>query len=843
MKRKRDSGRRKPMKPSTSGAAQIFVNPRYYSDKDEKNGRFDARMESETRHSNADMSGPHACLEKEVAHNGTVGSAAAKLARALYSSCAKHSRNEVTVQADRDCEKQPKSPRQDPRYYEHELNAALLVIKKIMKMDAAIPFNVPVDPIALEIPDYFDVIDTPMDFGTICSNLENGLKYVKSEDVFKDVQCIWDNCCKYNKKGSYILELMKRVKNNFMKHWTTAKLYKEPLNVSNGHMNQSLESPVESTTRHNNAAHECQVDSTIGNYTHLQQQDFTCLNQRQPQQLSPCCRHAHKPQQISFQCGCPLHSGQLQPCQPQNGTHVSTSDSVSRHNDFRNLCSAELMDSNSFKQCPSLVHSDQPSPSCNFICNPRARNCLLQLSSTQLAPSQVQAGINVHNAGNFQLPTNRESTSTFHKCENACSSGPNTGKGKPTTSVSDGLSLWSGSSSFRKLRPCTSAATVHLSPVTEFSGNLHTAPPVESTVNCSRPGIECPVTPVTHNTSTQQIDQMGPTQEQSSSMMNNTECNPQKYTCHNLPGPSSSQPSSPIETNNRSTDYSSARRKSRGRGRGPTRCLQLLSEKRISITTNALGQPIGHEAPKLTSFLGILARNGNLLPLTYVDWRAVPNESKESLWQKVQSRFDIDPVSKGWVLQSLGRKWKDWKSKLKSAHYYPHETDEERLANCDERVLPDQWASLIVHWSSETEERAKRSDGKEPSRAELFILTRTCRNGQPVNEASAAVIMQLQGHEKQQETSQNSTTRDDTFSRVLGKDKHGRVRCYGLGSSPSDLGVQKPTREEALKMVSDANVEIREMKEKMAAMEQTCAQMATQMTDMMSMMSSMRKIT
>lgn len=70
----------------------------------------------------------------------------------------------------------------------------------------------------------------------------------------------------------------------------------------------------------------------------------------------------------------------------------------------------------------------------------------------------------------------------------------------------------------------------------------------------------------------------------------------------------------------------------------------------------------------------------------------------------MQLRFDIDPVSKDWVLRSLGRKWKDWKAKLKSAHYCPHETDEERLADRDERVLPDQWASLIAHWSSETEE-------------------------------------------------------------------------------------------------------------------------------------------
>ncbi|KAL2904460.1 Bromodomain-containing protein 4B [Bienertia sinuspersici] len=108
-----------------------------------------------------------------------------------------------------------------------ELEASLEVVKKIMKMDAAEPFNVPVDPIKLGIPDYFDVIDTPMDFGTIRSNLESGTKYMDSGDVYKDVQYIWDNCYKYNNKGDYIVDLMKRVKKNFMKYWVAAGLYNE----------------------------------------------------------------------------------------------------------------------------------------------------------------------------------------------------------------------------------------------------------------------------------------------------------------------------------------------------------------------------------------------------------------------------------------------------------------------------------------------------------------------------------------------------------------------------------------------------------------------------------------
>ncbi|KAF8087605.1 hypothetical protein N665_0576s0013 [Sinapis alba] len=112
-------------------------------------------------------------------------------------------------------------------YNKQELEDSLTVVKKIMKMEAADPFNVPVDPEALGIPDYFDIIKTPMDFGTVCSNLEKGNIYMNSEDVYKDVQYIWNNCSKYNKKGDYIVDLMKRVKKNFMKYWAAAGLYTE----------------------------------------------------------------------------------------------------------------------------------------------------------------------------------------------------------------------------------------------------------------------------------------------------------------------------------------------------------------------------------------------------------------------------------------------------------------------------------------------------------------------------------------------------------------------------------------------------------------------------------------
>ncbi|CAK7357119.1 unnamed protein product [Dovyalis caffra] len=142
------------------------------------------------------------------------------------------------------------------------------VIKKILEMNEAKSFNSPVDPVSLGIhvtgglgyclwlqfhaevrvldvvalhcgysvcvQDYFDVVDTPMDFGTIFTNLQNGVKYLNAEDVYKDVQYIWQNCLKYNKKGDYIVYLMKRVKKKFMKYWMAAGLKNEILMKTSG---------------------------------------------------------------------------------------------------------------------------------------------------------------------------------------------------------------------------------------------------------------------------------------------------------------------------------------------------------------------------------------------------------------------------------------------------------------------------------------------------------------------------------------------------------------------------------------------------------------------------------
>lgn len=213
-------------------------------------------------HSDTDKSSQQAGPEKQVVSNEKMEDSANSLPEANvttpgnvlkkpggikiksskgFSSSMSPCSNVEMVKEEKTKKPEPELLHRDLRLNKQELDTALEVIRKIMKMDAAEPFNTPVDPIALGIPDYFDVINTPMDFGTICSNLESGVKYMNSEDVYKDVQYIWDNCYKYNNKGDYVMELMKRVKKNFAKYWTAAGLYSD-------HLQSAESSQIKETT-------------------------------------------------------------------------------------------------------------------------------------------------------------------------------------------------------------------------------------------------------------------------------------------------------------------------------------------------------------------------------------------------------------------------------------------------------------------------------------------------------------------------------------------------------------------------------------------------------------------
>lgn len=84
------------------------------------------------------------------------------------------------------------------------MESAKKVISDTMRTRAAKAlFNKPVDPQALNLPDYFEVIKRPMDLSTVymkfdASKAPQGVVYSSPSQVLRDVNLIWSNCYLYN---------------------------------------------------------------------------------------------------------------------------------------------------------------------------------------------------------------------------------------------------------------------------------------------------------------------------------------------------------------------------------------------------------------------------------------------------------------------------------------------------------------------------------------------------------------------------------------------------------------------------------------------------------------------
>jgi bromodomain-containing factor 1 len=97
---------------------------------------------------------------------------------------------------------------------------ALRELKKAKYRHLAYAFLQPVDPVALNIPDYFSIVKRPMDISTIENKLMNNA--YKSPDEFEaDVTLMFDNCYLYNPPSLPVYSMAKELQSVFKNKWTS----------------------------------------------------------------------------------------------------------------------------------------------------------------------------------------------------------------------------------------------------------------------------------------------------------------------------------------------------------------------------------------------------------------------------------------------------------------------------------------------------------------------------------------------------------------------------------------------------------------------------------------------
>ena len=85
--------------------------------------------------------------------------------------------------------------------YDSWEKAAKRLITQLWRVPSAQLFHNPVDPDRLGIPDYFEVVKDPIDFGTIKQRLQHNV-YFTMQEVIDDIQRCFDNCMLYNGEDS-----------------------------------------------------------------------------------------------------------------------------------------------------------------------------------------------------------------------------------------------------------------------------------------------------------------------------------------------------------------------------------------------------------------------------------------------------------------------------------------------------------------------------------------------------------------------------------------------------------------------------------------------------------------
>lgn len=96
------------------------------------------------------------------------------------------------------------------------LRSCRRVLLETLQHNYAFVFAEPVDPVALNIPDYFTIITNPMDLGTIRKKLDAG-EYDTVDQFKADVDLVFKNACTYNLPGSDVYVMSEIVQKEFNK--------------------------------------------------------------------------------------------------------------------------------------------------------------------------------------------------------------------------------------------------------------------------------------------------------------------------------------------------------------------------------------------------------------------------------------------------------------------------------------------------------------------------------------------------------------------------------------------------------------------------------------------------
>ncbi|XP_019150165.1 PREDICTED: uncharacterized protein LOC109146971 [Ipomoea nil] len=242
--------------------------------------------------------------------------------------------------------------------------------------------------------------------------------------------------------------------------------------------------------------------------------------------------------------------------------------------------------------------------------------------------------------------------------------------------------------------------------------------------------------------------------------------------------------------------------------------------ERIIVPFDNFDTPSTDAAGLFTGTLAGLAQESSTFPINFTDWRLMPKQYKEDTFAKIiklKFHFQNDEIAKHWTLQNIGRKWKDFKSRL-WIEFYDHTLNrDELISKCPIGIHRDQWSSFVNYRLSEKSKEMCRKNaesrkqqkiahtcgsksfarrraemeielGHNVNRSELWIDTHKVKRGSSVNEECRIITEKIINEMEKGSSSQSqSISQDDPLGKTLGKEHNGRVRGLGFGPCPSKV--------------------------------------------------------
>ncbi|XP_058733464.1 uncharacterized protein LOC131605084 [Vicia villosa] len=222
-----------------------------------------------------------------------------------------------------------------------------------------------------------------------------------------------------------------------------------------------------------------------------------------------------------------------------------------------------------------------------------------------------------------------------------------------------------------------------------------------------------------------------------------------------------------------------------------------------------------------------LEENSTFCPLIYTNWSGMPRKNKRRFWRYTQRKFILPIEARNWVVTTVRDAWRRYKHKIKKNHFLKYSNMTERLKHRPPKVPEAHFRNLCEYWNKEPvqvisekntnnraqlkwvhrmgpknfsliREKLRAKEEREPTQSEIFVETRKGNKGKEMDAETEKIISQLQ------KTVENEESDTEAFEAVFGKERPGRVRCYGRNITKTSL--KQKSEINALKKVHNEEV-------------------------------------